>query len=80
MVQLLTMTVLAIVSIVHWVKHGNSQIHENWVQHVSGLSGSKIIRQIFDGMCLGLLGLTGFECELVEIEFEDLKHDEEGIE
>lgn len=55
------MVVLMICSIIHWRKSGMGQFEENWrVGRVS--SPSAIARQIFNGFCLGMLGLTGFEC------------------
>ena len=59
-----TMTALVIAALVAWIKHGNTTIGENWY---SGLpaSSSGIARQIFNGVCLGMLGMTGFECELM---------------
>ncbi|KAJ7291814.1 AAAP amino acid permease [Mycena rebaudengoi] len=56
-----TMIALAIASCVHWGKSGNSQLWLNWVEGQAS-SGSAIARQIFDGFCLGMLGLTGIEC------------------
>ncbi|KAJ7624780.1 hypothetical protein FB45DRAFT_869659 [Roridomyces roridus] len=40
---------------------GNAQLQQNW--HLgSTASPSSILRQIFCGFCLGMLGLTGLEC------------------
>jgi len=66
--QIFTMAVLIIISIVHWARIGNSQIVENWAAGrigplSEGTDGSSVARQIFRGFCLGMLGLTGFECE-----------------
>jgi hypothetical protein len=60
------MIALAIASCVHWGKSGNSQLWLNWVEGQAS-SGSAIARQIFDGFCLGMLGLTGIECEYESI-------------
>lgn len=44
-----------------WLKIGNSQIISNWSSqdHVSGKS---IVAQVFKGVCVGFLGLSGVEC------------------
>lgn len=59
----LTMLVLIIFAVVHWGRIGNGQIQENW--HI-GLarhgSSAEILKQIYYGFSLGMLGLTGFEC------------------
>ncbi|KAJ7035940.1 amino acid permease-domain-containing protein [Mycena alexandri] len=47
-----TMTALTIASIVHWARSGNAQL----------LRAPAIARQLFNGFCLGMLGLTGIEC------------------
>ena len=59
--QLLTMVVLLVVSSVAWIRRGNGQIRENWINGQPS-NGAELGRQIFDGVCLGILGLTGFEC------------------
>lgn len=63
--QALTMLVLIIFAVVHWGRIGNGQIQENW--HI-GLarhgSSAEILKQIYYGFSLGMLGLTGFECML----------------
>ncbi|KAF8065050.1 amino acid permease-domain-containing protein [Lyophyllum atratum] len=61
MFHLVTMTTLIISSCVYWGRTGISQLQENW--HVgSAPSSSAVAREIFNGFCLGMLGLTGFEC------------------
>ncbi|KAK0223656.1 AAAP amino acid permease [Armillaria fumosa] len=47
-----TMIVLMVASAIHWGNIGNDQLRENWVSNQAS-STSK---------CLGMLGLTGFEC------------------
>ncbi|KAK7045022.1 Aaap amino acid permease [Favolaschia claudopus] len=56
-----TMVALGIVGCVHWGKTGNAQLSENWRV---GQPGSRmgVVRQLFNGFCLGMLGLTGIEC------------------
>ncbi|KAK0194213.1 AAAP amino acid permease [Armillaria mellea] len=56
-----TMIVLMVASAIHWGNIGNDQLRENWVSNQAS-STSKVARHIFDGWCLGMLGLTGFEC------------------
>lgn len=55
------MAVLMICSSVHWGKIGTTQLKENW-QIGQAPSSSAVASQIFNGFCLGMLGLTGFEC------------------
>ena len=57
-----TMIALIIAAFVAWFRHGNSIIHSNWTTRQPG-SAAGIVHQIFDGVCLGMLGMTGFECE-----------------
>ncbi|KAJ4483760.1 AAAP amino acid permease [Lentinula aciculospora] len=59
--HIVTMTILIIAGAVHWATIGNGQIIENW-HGGKASSASEVIRQIFNGFCLGMLGLTGFEC------------------
>ncbi|KAF8911346.1 amino acid permease-domain-containing protein [Mucidula mucida] len=56
-----SMVALIVASAVHWGRIGNAQLEQNWHTH-SASSGSDIAHQIFNGFCLGMLGLTGFEC------------------
>jgi hypothetical protein len=58
------MAALMIASVVTWIKHGNETLQENWVLNKPG-SASGVARDIFNGICLGLLGVTGFECERI---------------
>ncbi|TEB34238.1 amino acid permease [Coprinellus micaceus] len=62
--HVLTMTSLIIASAVHWGRTGNDQLKANWHQGTSEHSSSpaSIIKQVYFGVCLGMLGLTGFEC------------------
>jgi hypothetical protein len=53
------MFALVVASFVHWGKEGNTVIAENWKAAPSG--GTHIARSIFNGICIGLLGVTGFE-------------------
>ncbi|KAK0469330.1 amino acid permease-domain-containing protein [Desarmillaria tabescens] len=56
-----TMIVLMVASAIHWGNIGNDQLRENWISNQAP-STSKLARHVFDGWCLGMLGLTGFEC------------------
>ena len=59
------MTLLVIASIVHWGRYGNDQLKRNWAQGLAehaGGSAASILKQVYFGVCLGMLGLTGFEC------------------
>lgn len=57
--QCLTMLALFIAAVVHWGKEGNAIISSNWSARPVG--GASIAKSIFDGICIGLLGVTGFE-------------------
>jgi hypothetical protein len=59
--QVGTMAALIFASAIHWGKIGNSQLKENWAAGQAP-SSVAVARQIFNGFCLGMLGLTGFEC------------------
>ncbi|KIK96888.1 hypothetical protein PAXRUDRAFT_768751 [Paxillus rubicundulus Ve08.2h10] len=59
----LTMAVLIVASITAWASAGTTQLRENWVLGQVGLSSpGYILKQVFNGVCIGMLGLTGFEC------------------
>ncbi|KAG6833272.1 hypothetical protein H0H87_009447 [Tephrocybe sp. NHM501043] len=46
---------------VHWAKTGSKQLQDNW--HIGSAPSARMIaHDIFNGVCLGMLGLTGFEC------------------
>ncbi|PPR03413.1 hypothetical protein CVT24_012708, partial [Panaeolus cyanescens] len=59
-----TMIILIITSSVHWGKIGMEQLSTNWAlgRSRTGTDFSTIAKQIYYGICLGMLGLTGFEC------------------
>lgn len=54
------MAILAVASMVAWGKAGNSQLRDNWKNGQAPSAGA-VIHQIFNGVCLGMLGLTGVE-------------------
>ncbi|KAH7915894.1 amino acid permease-domain-containing protein [Hygrophoropsis aurantiaca] len=56
-----TMIILIIASIVAWARLGSSQLKENWEAGQAASAGA-IVHEIFNGICIGMLGLTGFEC------------------
>ncbi|KAJ6537397.1 amino acid permease-domain-containing protein [Mycena vulgaris] len=59
--HLATMAALGVASSVHWGRTGNAQLTRNWVDGQAPTSAA-IARQLFNGFCLGMLGLTGIEC------------------
>lgn len=61
------MIILILASAVHWARSGNQVLRENWYSDSARSPGS-IAHAIFFGACLGLLGLTGFECLPMNIE------------
>ncbi|KAF7440164.1 hypothetical protein PC9H_000508 [Pleurotus ostreatus] len=58
--HILTMIVLMIAAAVHWAHTGNEMLRDNWNAGKAS-SSSGMAHQIFNGVCLGVLGLTGFE-------------------
>ncbi|KAF9281328.1 hypothetical protein BGZ68_006721 [Mortierella alpina] len=66
--HLITMTVLMGTAFVHWIRNGNDILISNWhTPHPD----TNVARLIWNGFCLGLLGVTGFES--AEGYLEDLK-------
>ncbi|KII92394.1 hypothetical protein PLICRDRAFT_172492 [Plicaturopsis crispa FD-325 SS-3] len=59
--HVLTMAVLIVTSAIAWGRTGNAQLRENWNSGQPS-SSAGILHQIFNGVCIGMLGLTGFEC------------------
>lgn len=51
------MTLLMVASIISWVRHGSDVIASNWELRPRG--ASNITKAIFDGICVGFLGVTG---------------------
>lgn len=64
--QIVTMVVLIIMSIIAWAKHGNATLQDNWNTRPS--SSAHVTRAIFNGICIAFLGVTGFECTPAYIE------------
>ncbi|KAF8902544.1 AAAP amino acid permease [Gymnopilus junonius] len=63
--HLVSMATLIIASCIHWGNIGSGQLKANWElgRLTTGISPSSVARQIYYGICLGMLGLTGFECK-----------------
>jgi len=57
------MAILFVFSIVAWSKDGTLNLAANWEQRPSSVG-----RAIFNGVCIGFLGVTGFECTPAYIE------------
>ncbi|KAF7291283.1 AAAP amino acid permease [Mycena indigotica] len=64
--HLLTMVVLAISACVRLGLNSGEEVvlGANWRMGNAGLGPRGVVRQLFDGFCLGMLGLTGLECKL----------------
>ncbi|KXN88408.1 hypothetical protein AN958_07314, partial [Leucoagaricus sp. SymC.cos] len=56
-IHIVTMCTLIISAAVHWGYIGDAQLEENWA--AGGISPSQILKQVYYGFCLGMLG---FEC------------------
>lgn len=59
-IHMSVMTALMIASAVAWARTGMDVLRDNWELRPTG--GSGIARSIFHGVCIGFLGVTGFEC------------------
>ncbi|KAI7862731.1 amino acid permease-domain-containing protein [Spinellus fusiger] len=55
----ITMAVVMVASIVMWIRQGNGVLIDNW--NTPDPEGTSPLRMIFNGFCIGLLGVTGFE-------------------
>ncbi|KAJ7057410.1 hypothetical protein C8F01DRAFT_1372095 [Mycena amicta] len=62
--HVLTMVVLALTVCVRLGLHGGSSalLVANWRLGNLGVSVSQVVKQLFEGFCLGMLGMTGIEC------------------
>ncbi|KAJ7159241.1 amino acid permease-domain-containing protein [Mycena crocata] len=56
-----TMAALAAAAAVHWGRTGSVQLRANWVKGQAP-DAVALARQLFNGFCIGMLGLTGIEC------------------
>ncbi|KAG8746440.1 hypothetical protein FRC11_012703, partial [Ceratobasidium sp. 423] len=59
-IHMSVMTALMIGAAIAWARTGMDVLRDNWELRPS--SGTGIARSIFDGVCIGFLGVTGFEC------------------
>ncbi|KAF8606430.1 hypothetical protein BDV93DRAFT_594682 [Ceratobasidium sp. AG-I] len=59
-IHMAVMTALMIAAAVAWARNGMDVLRSNWELRPTGSSG--IARSIFNGVCIGFLGVTGFEC------------------
>lgn len=58
------MTILIVSSSVYWGRTGSGQLKDNWkVGTMQTPNAAAVAKQLFNGVCLGMLGLTGFECK-----------------
>ena len=55
-----TMAVVMVTSIIMWGKGGSQTLIDNWTS-IPDPEGSNPAHLIFNGLCIGLLGVTGFE-------------------
>ena len=63
LIKLTTMAALIIASTIHWANIRTYQLKVNWdLGRSENSSTSSVAKQVFYGVCLGMLGLTGFEC------------------
>ncbi|KAF8586227.1 hypothetical protein K439DRAFT_1631841 [Ramaria rubella] len=65
-IHLFTMTLLMVASVIFWGRKGSSTLMSNWELRPRGASG--IAKAIFYGVCVGFLGVTGFETTPTYIE------------
>ncbi|KAF7722268.1 hypothetical protein EC973_003488 [Apophysomyces ossiformis] len=69
--HVITMIVVIVTSIVAWAKQGNTILVQNWKEPIP--QGTNPVRMIFQGFCIGLLGVTGIES--AENYIEDMRPD-----
>ncbi|CED82554.1 Amino acid/polyamine transporter I [Phaffia rhodozyma] len=61
--HLFTMALLMVVSTVAWIREGNTTLLSNWNLSVKSWDGGNgAVRAVFNGICIGFLGVTGVEC------------------
>ncbi|KAM0791716.1 hypothetical protein ACM66B_003985 [Microbotryomycetes sp. NB124-2] len=58
--HLLTVAMVVVAAIVQWSRSGNQVISSNWNEYAPG-SASPIWKQLFLGVCVAFLGVTGIE-------------------
>jgi len=62
-IHLITMLTVLIASLIHWGQIGNAILIANW--NYPYPEGSSAVKMIFNGFCVGLLGVTGYEVCLI---------------
>jgi amino acid transporter len=60
--HLLTMLILIVFGIIFWATEGSSTLVNNWKNADLLTGGKTVARALFDGVAIGFVGLTGFEC------------------
>ncbi|KAJ1307239.1 hypothetical protein OPQ81_001352 [Rhizoctonia solani] len=65
-IHMTVMTVLMTGAAIAWARTGMGVLRDNW--DLRPTSGTGIARSIFNGICIGFLGVTGFECTPVYIQ------------
>lgn len=60
----LTMAVVLVTSIIMWGKAGNQTLVDNWTK-IPDPEGTNPVLLIVKGVCIGLLGVTGFEVNTI---------------
>ncbi|KZP00412.1 hypothetical protein CALVIDRAFT_533426 [Calocera viscosa TUFC12733] len=65
-IHILVMIALMLAATVSWAQHGSSILLYNWSTRPT--SAAQTARAIFNGICIGFLGVTGFECTPTYIE------------
>src|SRR6266498_5316715 len=59
------MFMLIVASCIHWGQSGIGQLTANWeLGRTQNSNAIGIAKQLFYGICLGMLGMTVFECEI----------------
>ncbi|KIM22963.1 hypothetical protein M408DRAFT_269399 [Serendipita vermifera MAFF 305830] len=66
-----TMAILMVFSGISWGRMGSATLLANW--ELRPTSAGSILRDIFNGICIGFLGVSGFECTPTYIEMFDIK-------
>ncbi|GAB1521665.1 hypothetical protein RhiTH_004762 [Rhizoctonia solani] len=59
-IHMSVMTTLMVGAAITWAHTGMGVLRNNWELRPAG--GANIARSIFNGVCIGFLGVTGFEC------------------
>jgi amino acid transporter len=70
--KMMTMVVLMIFSVISWSHVGSGALLANWELRPRGTQN--ILRDIFNGICIGFLGVSGFETTPTFIEMISIDH------